>query len=195
MNDITGVILAGGRSRRMGADKSSLEIEGETLFQRQLRIFREVFPAILIAGDRPDLALPDVPSIPDLHPGSALGGLHTGLVSAGTPFIFAAPCDMPFSDAGLIRFIVSKRDTEYDAVVPRTSAGMEPLFAVYSRTCQKAMEQLLVDGRFRILDLIEMINTCFVEEDVLPAGYQKALTNINTLEDLERARCLARESS
>ncbi len=56
----------------MGMDKATLRIQGETLFQRQLDAFREVFSRVLIAGDRPDLASPEVPCVPDLYPGSAL---------------------------------------------------------------------------------------------------------------------------
>ena len=171
----------------MGVDKATFEIQGETLFERQLRVLQEVFPRVLIAGDRPDLAQPDVLSIPDLYPGSALGGLYTGLLNAGTPFIFAAPCDMPFPDAGVIRFIVSHRKEGYDAVVPRTDAGAEPLFALYSTSCLAAMKDLLMEKSFRILDLYERIEVLFINESTLPPGYEKALMNINTREELERA--------
>ena len=172
----------------MGVDKATLEIRGETLFERQLNVFREVFPRILIAGDRPDLARSDVPAIPDQFPGSALGGLYTGLSNAGTSYIFAAPCDMPFPDADLVWFIVSHREAKYDAVVPRTGAGAEPLFALYSSSCLEAMQDLLKKGSFRILDLYERVNVFFLEESTLPVGYERALLNINTQADLERAR-------
>lgn len=185
MDDLTGVVLAGGRSKRMGMDKATLRIQGETLFQRQLDAFREVFSRVLIAGDRPDLASPEVPCVPDLYPGSALGGLYTGLSAAGTPNIFAAPCDMPFPDTDMIRFIVSHRTSAYDAVVPRTSAGMEPLFAVYSRKCLPVMKSLLEEGNYRILDIYERVNVLFIEEGSLPPGWERALLNINTRENLE----------
>ena len=179
----------------MGVDKATLEIRGETLFERQLNVVCEVFSHVLIAGDRPDLARPDVPSIPDLYPGSALGGLYTGLVNAGTPFIFAAPCDMPYPDAGLIRCIASHRKMGCDAVVPRTNAGAEPLFALYSRSCLPAMKDLLTANRFRILDLYERIDVLYIDESTLPPGHCKALMNINNRKDLERARYLAGEGS
>ena len=169
----------------MGVDKAMLRIQGETLFERQLNAFREVFPRVLIAGDRPDLASPEVPCVPDLYPGSALGGLYTGLSAAGTPYIFAAPCDMPFPDTALIRFIVSHLKSAYDAVVPRTSAGIEPLFALYSRACRPVMKSLLEEGNYRILDIYERVNVLFIEEDSLPAGWERALLNINTRENME----------
>lgn len=169
----------------MGVDKATLRIQGETLFERQLNAFREIFPRVLIAGDRPDLASPEVPCVPDLYPGSALGGLYTGLSTAETPYIFAAPCDMPLPDTDMIRFIVSYRTSAYDAVVPRTSAGMEPLFAVYSRKCLPVMKSLLEEGNYRVLDIYERVNVLFIEEDSLPPGWERALLNINTRENLE----------
>src|SRR5512136_731985 len=91
--DVTGVILAGGRSRRMGKDKTMLEIEGVTLFDRALRMMRELFSEVLIAGDRKDLVRPGVSCYPDLFPGSALGGLYTGLMKSPHDRIFVCSCD------------------------------------------------------------------------------------------------------
>ena len=100
--DLTGVLLAGGRSRRMGRDKAQLEIAGKTLFERSLELLREFCATVLIAGDRPDLARPGLPALPDLYPGSALGGLYTGLAAAQTEWILVAPCDMPFPDRRIV---------------------------------------------------------------------------------------------
>jgi len=69
-DDVTGVILAGGRSTRMGRDKATLEIGGISLFENILRVMQEFFPQIIIAGDRRDLSSPDVPCYSDHYPGS-----------------------------------------------------------------------------------------------------------------------------
>lgn len=183
--DVTGVILAGGRSRRMGQDKATLEIGGETLFDRTLTLLRRFFPHILIAGDRPDLVRPDLPCVPDIYPGSSLGGIHGGLSAASTPWIFVAPCDLAFPDPELVRSILGHKDG-YDIVVLRTPDGLEPVFALYHRNCLPAMEEMLARGDYRIYDLYDQVRVCYLDAATLPAGWQRALRNLNTPEDLRR---------
>jgi molybdopterin-guanine dinucleotide biosynthesis protein A len=185
--DVTGVIMAGGRSSRMGRDKARLEVEGTTFFARVATVFRELFPQVLIAGERPDLAGPDLPFVPDSYPGSALGGLYTGLAAADTPFIFVAPCDMPFPSAELIRLILDQR-TGYDVVVPRTPAGLEPLFAVYGKNCLEPMRDMLERGHYRIYDFFPQMRVRELADGELPAGWERALRNVNTPEEYLRIK-------
>ena len=181
--DVTGVILAGGRSRRMGQDKATLEVAGATLFARTLTMLRSLFPRVLIAGDRPDLVRPEVPCVPDIYPGSALGGIHGGLSAASTPWIFVAPCDLAYPDPELVRFILGHRDG-YDIVLPRTPSGLEPVFALYHKNCLPAMEEMLARGDYRIYDFYDQVRVCYLDAATLPAGWQRALLNLNTPEDL-----------
>ncbi len=186
LNDVTGVILAGGRSSRMGRDKATLEIGGTSLFENIAGVFSALFASSLIAGDRPDLSRPDLPAFADEFPGSALGGLYTGLKHADTPYIFVSACDMPFVDATLIRSLAEQRH-RYDVVLPQTPAGLEPLFACYSKNCMEIMRRQLEDGNFRILDIYPQLRVRIVTEDELPENWQKALTNINTPQDYSKA--------
>jgi molybdopterin-guanine dinucleotide biosynthesis protein A len=183
--DVTGVILAGGRSRRMGQDKATLEVAGTTLFARTLAMLRGLFPCVLIAGDRPDLARAEVPCVPDIYPGSALGGIHGGLAAATTPWIFVAPCDLAYPDPELARFILGHRDG-YDVVVPRTPGGFEPVFALYHRNCLPAMEAMLARGDYRIYDFYEQMQVRYLAAEELPPGWERSLLNLNTPEDLRR---------
>ncbi len=185
LSDITGVILAGGRSRRMGRDKATLTVDGRSLFERVHEAFNAVFEQLLIAGDRPDLASKAVPSFADEFPGSALGGIHGGLKAAQTPWIFVAPCDLAAPDPNLIRHLLPYRHN-YDAVVPRTPAGFEPVFALYHKNCLPLMEQMLRAGNYRIYDFYDRIRTRFVGSDELPPGWQTALVNLNSPVDLEQ---------
>lgn len=171
----------------MGRDKAGLEFGGVSFFERILTVFRALFPHLLIAGDRPDLAAPDLLSFADIYPGSALGGLHTGLLAAETPYIFVAACDMPCPDPELIRAIVGQR-SGYDAVVPKTPAGLEPLFALYGKECLAPMRALLEAKNYRICDLYPEVRVRYLEQDEFPAGWQRALVNVNTPEELQRCR-------
>lgn len=179
MNDLTGVILAGGKSRRMGRDKAWLPVDGQGLFERVLTVMGELFPQLLIAGDRPDLARPGLPAVADLYPGSALGGLYTGLREATTPYIFATACDIPHPDPAIIRTLCALRQG-HDLVVIRTAEGYEPLFAVYGKNCLEPMQELLDAGNFRIYDFYDKVRVRYVGEEELPADWRRALCNINT---------------
>ncbi len=182
--DVTGVILAGGKSSRMGQDKATLRLEGVSLFDRSLQTFQELFQNILIAGDRPDLARPGIPAIADIYPGSAMGGLYTGLFKAQTPWIFVAPCDMPYPDPALIREILARREG-YDVVVPHTQDGFEPLFACYHKSCLEVILSMLKEGLYCVYDIFPQVRTCHLHEEELPSGWNRSLRNVNTLEEFK----------
>ena len=185
--DVTGVLLAGGKSRRMGRDKACLEFSGMSLFDRALGLLQKNFSALLIAGERPDLARPEVPALADIYPGSALGGLYTGLKAATTDWIFVAPCDMPYPDQRIVELLLQHR-AGFDAVVPRTPAGYEPVFALYHKNCLPQMEAMLRQDQFRIYDFYQRINIRYLDPPELPKGWQRSLININTPKDLARIK-------
>jgi molybdopterin-guanine dinucleotide biosynthesis protein A len=185
--DITGVILAGGRSRRMGKDKTLLEIGGITLFDRALGMMRELFSEVLIAGDRKDLVRPGVRCYPDLFPGSALGGLYTGLMKSHDDMIFVCSCDMPSPNVNIARLILSQ-DREFDVVVPRTPDGLEPLFARNHKRCLPAMKDMLDRQEFRIYDFYPQVRTRYLDTAELPADWQNSFLNINTPEEYNRVK-------
>ena len=185
IKDTTGVLLAGGRSRRMGHDKTRIEIGGRPLLFRSLDLLCQYFATVMIAGDRPDLARPDIQSVPDIYPGSALGGLYTGLDSAQTDWIFVAPCDMPYPDPRILELLINCRNG-YDAVVPRTPQGYEPVFALYHKSCLPHMKTMLQHGQYRIYDFYQSINVHYLEWQDMPDGWERSLLNINTPEQLEQ---------
>ncbi|PNU20986.1 bifunctional molybdenum cofactor guanylyltransferase MobA/molybdopterin-guanine dinucleotide biosynthesis adaptor protein MobB [Geothermobacter hydrogeniphilus] len=188
-SDLTGVLLAGGRSLRMGRDKARLQIDGQPLYRRALDLLRHFCVRVLIAGDRPDLEGPDLPSVPDLYPGSALGGLYTGLRAAETDWILVAPCDMPRPDPAIVERMLALRQGR-DAVVPRTPEGYEPVFALYHRNCLGQMEEMLRQDQYRIYDFYQRINIRYLDPPELPPGWQRSLVNLNTPEQLARFKDL-----
>ena len=183
IDNTTGVLLAGGKSLRMGHDKACIEIGGRSLFYRSLELLQRYFATVLIAGDRPDLTRPDIRTIPDIYPGSALGGLYTGLQSASTDWIFVAPCDMPYPDARILELLVKHRNG-FDAVVPRTPEGYEPVFALYNKKCLPLMEEMLQQGQTRIYDIYQRIKIYYLDWHQMPDGWERALLNINTPDQL-----------
>ncbi|MCK4509386.1 MAG: bifunctional molybdenum cofactor guanylyltransferase MobA/molybdopterin-guanine dinucleotide biosynthesis adaptor protein MobB [Desulfuromonadales bacterium] len=183
-DNVTGILLAGGKSRRMGYDKAHIEIGGHRLLTRSLDLLCHYFATVLIAGDRQDLVRPNIPAIPDIYPGSALGGLYTGLQSAKTDWIFVAPCDMPYPDAKILELLLRHRNGA-DAVVPRTPAGYEPVFALYHKSCLPHMLTMLQQEQYRIYDFYQRIKVHYLDWQQMPDGWERSLLNINTPEQLK----------
>lgn len=188
---VTGVLLVGGKSRRMGRDKALLEIAGKPMFERVLEAFRENFSRIILVGDRQErFAGCRLPIYGDIYPGSALGGLYTGLVHAETEHVFVAPCDVPFPSVNVIRYLCSLAEG-YDVVVPETGEGYEPLFAVYSKTCLPAIKHQLERSNFCVYDFYPKVKTRGVRPEELSGleGFGSTFLNLNTPDEFEKARC------
>lgn len=194
--NMTGVLVAGGQSRRMGRDKRFLELGGQTLLERALSVLQSLFPEVLIALAEP---LPQLKGngyrvVTDLIPARAtLGGLYTGLASASHPSIFAAGCDMPFLNPAAIRRL-AKLGAQADVVMPKLATGLQPMHAVYSKACLPHLERMAKAQELRVQDLAEVpgltVRLVF-EKDFLDVDPQLlSFFNINTPADLEFARKL-----
>jgi molybdopterin-guanine dinucleotide biosynthesis protein A len=182
VNDITGVLLVGGKSRRMGMDKAFLKIAGIPLYLRVLQTLQEVFHSVILVGDYNARFLPhQLPLYPDLYPGSAMGGLYSGLHHAATERIFVLPCDLPFPNPHLVRHL-SAASAGKDVAVPVSDSGVEPLFAVYAKGCLEPMKLLLEKGIYRIRDCYPGLKVNYVgKEEVcrIDPGF-RSFVNLNT---------------
>ena len=183
---MTGIILAGGRSLRMGENKAFLIIQGARIIDRILTSFKELFQEILLVTNTPleyfDLNLR---TVADLFPGcGSLGGIYTGLFYASHPRAFVVACDMPFLQAPVIQYL-KDLSPPYDMVIPRTPDGLQPLHAIYAQRCLPFMEALLRQGNCRIADFFPKVKKREVlPEELLPLDPQlQSFTNLNTPED------------
>lgn len=185
---MAGVIVAGGRASRMGGrDKAFAAVGGEPIAVRTIRIFRELFPQVLVATNRAErFAGLGVETVGDRFPGCGpLAGIHAGLLESRYPHVFVAACDMPGLDPEVIRFLLARIGTA-DAVVPRWDGDVEPLHAVYAGRCLAAMEASLRAGRYALRDFLPAVRVDYVGEEELRAvrGAARSLTNVNTPEEL-----------
>lgn len=184
-SNITGVILVGGKSRRIGRDKAFLLIDGLAAVERVIQVMQGCFQQLLLVGDRPErFERYRLPVLPDIYPGSSLGGLYTGLSSAATDRIFVSACDIPFPDSELIRLICREADCR-DAVIPATEGGLEPLFGLYHKSCLPLMQAALEAGNYRITALLGQVRVKQIDQAILrevdPSG--RGLLNMNTPEE------------
>jgi molybdopterin-guanine dinucleotide biosynthesis protein A len=197
--DITGVLLAGGKSRRMGEDKRYLVVGEQTLLERGLAVLRSIFQEVLvvIAQDSPVLDV-DARVVRDLVPDcGSLGGLFTGLTEATTPYIFVVACDMPFLDQAVISQFTSRRSST-DIAMAKLAGRLHPMHALYSKRCLPVIEQMVLARQLKIQEIVscEFLLAQYVTEADLvgidPSG--RSFLNVNTPADLEVARSLLAQS-
>ncbi|NJD62650.1 MAG: formate dehydrogenase accessory sulfurtransferase FdhD [Deltaproteobacteria bacterium] len=188
---ITGIILAGGSSSRMGSNKALLPYQGGRFIEAIHRQMASLFREVVVVTNTPELFdfLP-CRKVPDLVPGmGVLSGIHSGLVHCGTPYVFAVGCDMPNLNPGLIRHIASLADGS-DVVIPETAKGLEPLHAVYGKNCLRAMEDALQAGKGRVASFFDRVKFRKIPREEVSRfdpSYQSFL-NINTPEEYYRFR-------
>jgi len=183
---VAGVILAGGRSSRMGRNKALLPYNGKPLIESVYRVMAELFDQVAIVTNNPEEYdfLPCL-KIPDIHVGKgSIAGIHAGLQWSPEERIFVAGCDMPFLEKELVRHLAALSVNE-SGVVPCTPAGFEPLHAIYAKRLLPLLEEALKADRKRIIDLVELMEVKVVSaEDIAAVSPQfRSFINLNTPED------------
>ncbi|MGH2541991.1 MAG: molybdenum cofactor guanylyltransferase [Ardenticatenaceae bacterium] len=196
--DVSGIVLAGGMSRRLGRNKALEPIDGEPLISRVFKRLARVSEQIVLVVNNQErasmLPLPDSSKIAvDLYPdGGSLGGIFTGLSAADGDWGVVAACDMPFLNMALFEYMLSLREG-FDAVVPLLDGRPEPTHAVYSKACLEPIERKLKANDLKIAGFFDEVRVRYVpEEDVEKHDPERlSFFNVNTQEDLERALSLA----
>jgi molybdopterin-guanine dinucleotide biosynthesis protein A len=187
-------ILAGGRSSRMGTDKSFVRVLGRPLIEDIVAQTAEVGAETLIVTNRPDdYRYLGLPLFTDILPDKgALGGIYTALHSSTQPHTLCVACDMPFVVRPLLDFLIGLI-SEGDAIIPRLKGEAEPFRAVYARACLAPIRAALDAGQMRVISFFPAVRVRFVDEPELDRFDPQHLSffNVNTPEDLEQARKLA----
>ena len=217
MNNIikncTGVILAGGENKRMPVLKAFIEVDGEKIIERNLKIMKQLFKETFIVTNQPELYLylktHLLGDVYDIR--SPMTGIFTSLLNSLNNWVFISACDMPFINGELIKYMASKRDN-YDAVAPKynesnppkspfskgglrgivTKRGrhIEPLFAFYSKQLMPSMEKAIFSNKTGIKDFLKDKRVKYISAEEIRGIDAKAMSfiNLNTLKDMERVR-------
>ena len=195
---VSAVVLAGGLSRRLGRDKAVEPLGDAPLIRRVLSRVAEVTDETVVvindAARASELSLNgDVVTAVDRYPGAgSLGGIFTGLEAARADWALVVACDMPFLNVPLLRRILSLRAGR-DAVVPVIEGRPEPTHAAYSKRCLPHIERRLQANDLKISRFFEDVEVEYLPQssvDELDAEHL-SFFNVNTEQDLERARRLA----
>lgn len=196
IENCSGVILAGGKNSRLpGKKKTFRQVGNQIILERICHVFKTLFTDVILVVKEPaDFAMQDMMVVTDIfNEGGALAGLHSGLFYAVNPNAYVTACDTPFLNPEMIRYLVSRVRPGIDVVVPRTANGLEPLNAVYTKQFLSKVEANLEQGQFKINACYSKRKTMELPETLL-RKLDPALTflfNINTREDLARARKMA----
>src|ERR1039457_388650 len=183
---VTGVILAGGASSRMGSNKALLPYRGgrfiEAIHRQLAGMFNEV---ILVTNSLDQYDFLPCRKVADLYEGmGVLAGIHSGLYHSSNPAIFAVACDMPYLLEGLVRHLASRADVG-GVLIPEGPKGLVPLHAIYGKGCLAAMEASLLSGQRRIVSFFHQVkvSTMKVEQVAIFDPSFVSFININTPND------------
>ncbi len=195
---VTGFVLAGGASRRMGRDKAKLLLGDETMVERQLRLLRSVCRSAVVLGPPANLAGitsagSPLPCWPDELPGRGpLGGLYTGLRRTRTDFNLFLSCDLPFMETPFLHMLCQRAlECRADVTVPESrDHGREPLCAVYRRRALAAIRKSLAAAEYKVDRFFSRVRCEVVPwSEIARAGFApRIFANMNTPEDYEAAK-------
>ena len=157
IQDISGVVLAGGKSKRMGTDKRYLSVHGKPLLDRVLSVLLDVFPEVMLVLAEEDVPRRDerIRIVTDLVPGCAtVGGLYTGLSCSRYPRVFVVACDMPFINPAVIE-LFSQKGEATDIVLAQLVNGLQPLHGLYSKTCLPVLREMIDARELRLQNIAD----------------------------------------
>jgi molybdenum cofactor guanylyltransferase len=184
---VTGFVLAGGASRRMGKDKTKLILCGETLLERQLRLLRSVCSSAAVVGPAKG-SNGTAKVFPDEIAGRGpLGGIYTSLLHTATDFNLVLACDLPLMNASFLRFMCERALERRSAVtVPISPGGLfEPLCSVFRCGVFQTIRKHLDAGQNKVDALFSKVRCDAIPwREIAAAGFQpRIFTNVNTAED------------
>jgi len=190
---VTSIVLAGGKSLRLGRNKAVEEIGGQILIQRVIDRLSSLGNEIIVVTSSSD-QLPDLElrRVVDICPGmGALVGIYSGLKVATSYHSLVVACDMPFLSIALLRYL-EELSSGFDIVIPRVGSLVEPLHAVYSKNCLAPIEAMLQEGNLKISELLNAVKVRYVEDAEIEKFDPQRLSffNVNSEADLEHARSL-----
>lgn len=181
-HNITGIILAGGKSSRMGIDKGLLKLKGKSFVQHIIEALEPLADTIIIVSSNPEYDVFKAKRIEDIiKQAGPVAGLHSGLTHSDTENNLVISCDAPLVTSPLLRQLLQHKNEDYDVVQFEAEGKTIPLIALYKQHCTKKCFELLSKGERRLRKLVSKLNTktILVRDEDIPL-----VKNMNTIEDL-----------
>ncbi len=182
-NNITLIILAGGKSSRMGTDKALLKINGKTFVQNIYDNLKDNFADIIISTNNIDVRITGAKIISDkIKNIGPMGGIYTCLKHSKTELNFIVSVDTPFISSELAHEIISKSDN-YDITIIRCNNKTNPIIGIYSKQVLPILEQEINSKMYKMMKFLEKTNYQIIN---FKNSFKKYLKNINTIEDFNK---------
>ena len=182
--NLTAIILAGGKSSRMGVDKALLKMNGKTLLETVIEICQPVCKSIIISSNNPAHSAYGYPVIADEQKDCGpIGGIYTCIKQSLTEWNFVISVDTPFVTPGFIQFLL-QHTGDFNAVIPAYSGKTEPLIALYNKNCLTVIENQMKLQQFKMQHLVALLNIGFVECSDWMGKMPMLFNNLNSPEDL-----------
>ncbi|MDI6705699.1 MAG: molybdenum cofactor guanylyltransferase [Firmicutes bacterium] len=186
----TAIVLAGGKSSRMGFDKAFLDIRGRSMVEIIVDQLRTVFADIIVVTNNPGsfVGLDARISTDILKNAGPLGGIHAGLKLSCSKYAFLAACDMPILSLEYAKYMMEVASIHLpDAVISSKGSWIEPFHALYSKNLADDIEEKVKEGVYKIYDVLKHKNIVKINESKV-REYSPDLnifTNLNDLNDLQ----------
>ncbi len=182
--DITGIILAGGKSSRMGTDKGFLELNGKLFIEYSISALQPLVSQIMIVSNNSDYDAFGLKRVKDIIKNSGpLAGIYSGLHQSKTAYNLVLSCDIPLIKKEILEQLIKAQDGYSDVIQIVSNEKQMPLIALYKKTCEAPFYKLLQNDERR---LHVAINQCKVKNIVLNSEFETFTENINTPEELEK---------
>jgi len=195
LREMAAIILSGGNSKRISCDKAFLKIHKKAIIEWEIEILLSIFTRIIIVTNSPEkYKYLKISLISDLIPGKGpLGGLYSGLTISEDQYNFVVSCDLPFLNARLISYMKGLVD-QHDAIIPKRNGFLEPLHAIYSKDCLTSIKKHLDENDLRIQSFFDEVRVKHIQKTELERFDPEGMTffNVNTEEDLKKARAIAK---
>ena len=198
--DIGYIVLAGGKSKRLGRNKINEVIGDTTLLNRVITVL-SAFKGTIIIVTAEDSTIPDTFTYPkikmvhDLYPGKGMiGGIITGLSVSKNYYNLVVACDMPFLNPDLLRYMISITE-DNDLVAYKNKNELEPLHAIYSKNCLPILKEIM-QNNLRIFEMLDRIKVRYLSSTEINRYDPKNISffNVNTEADLRIANNIARKT-
>ncbi len=181
--DISGFILAGGKSNRMGTDKALLLVQDEPLLKRMIRLIRPFCATIAISGQKNDYAGFNAEMIPDLYAGCGpISGVISSLKHSSVEWNLLVSVDVPFINEEFIQYLISQIG-QYDCIIPEHKGGVEPLIGLYNKQILPIIDEMISNGDYKLMRLLSRLNTRYVDCNNLIKQFPRLFYNVNRPED------------
>jgi len=185
MKNITGIILAGGKSTRMGEDKGMLVLKGKKMVEHVIAALTPNVDEVIIISNNDNYNNLGFKVYSDIIKNCGpLGGIYSALQYSNTDKNFIVSCDIPKITSEAIAFIIAQSMNE-DVLVPIEKTEIEPLCAIYNKVCCEQIKGFLDAGQFKIRNAIEKLNTKYLDVNLYQEIFKEVFTNVNTPNDYE----------